>query len=361
MKVNFSDRVINKNSSNIRFKGYSGKSNNVASQNSLDYCVHQTSFFRDIETLEFLRDKIFDVFPKGTRIADFGCSNGEELYSIMMLLSPNNADRRYKATGFDVAPRVVERAQVGPFFTKDDYIEAVIDNKAGYSCSNKKYLRNLFFNCFETVPDDFISDAKRFYRYDILDKQIKSETNPQKFLKLKCFKEISEHRLDYPIGKTYLPKKEFVQNRVNFKVGDVANMSQLIRPDGKAGVIIFKNAWFHVLGSHRTLDMSKINLDKAQIIMEMAYKELPENGLFVIGNLERDHLYDKVMLKGSRVRKLLQNNIEITTVDTVFHEMVRKAGFKPLFYDAVRDKSGLLSKDTVYLPSVWQKVSRIVR
>ncbi|HTS46760.1 MAG TPA: chemotaxis protein CheB, partial [Bryobacteraceae bacterium] len=87
-----------------------------------DIFIHVTSFFRDPESLRILQKRVLVNFTPGKssrtiRIWVPGCSSGEEVYSIAMLLIETLGQRRPAATiqifGTDISERSVQRARAG--------------------------------------------------------------------------------------------------------------------------------------------------------------------------------------------------------------------------------------------------------
>lgn len=344
---------LNNRRNQVSFSGYNNKTYNVRSKNKMAYCIHETYFFRNIESLEFIRDYILKNFPKGTNIADFGCSNGEEAYSLGMLLSRQNKDQKYKITGYDLSQKVLNLAQSGPFERLDGKSESVINIDREYNISSRKYLRDLFFECFDKLPAKYLQSCLSNEQKQHLDEKIKNQKDLEKLLILKCIKNMASNPYKYDPGNIYLPKADFVKGVFDFKQGDINDISQILKPEGKTGVIIFKNAWYHVTGSRRTYASEEIELEKAEKIMKAANKILLTNGILVVGNLQNDHLYS-----GNQGRYLYQNDKRIKICDdTPFHNALRKSGFKPIFYEQIKSEHDENIKKEIYLPSVWQKAT----
>lgn len=344
--------LINSYPKALSFNGYNYKTCNVKSENKLNWLLNQTLFFRNIETLEFAQKYITNNFPNGTHIADFGCSNGEEAYSLMMLLNKQNKDKKYTITGYDLSPKVIELAQSGPFEIINDYNEGYIKSTREHKYIDKRYLKGLFRDCFEDVPEKFITNRGWYGDESIINSKIKQETDAKKLLRLKCFREIVRRPNNFELGNTYVPKQEFVEDVVDFKLGDVNKLSKIIKSDGKTGVIIFKNAWYHVSGAYYEFNIKKLNMAGVEKIIKAAHNTLPEKGLFVVGNLENDHLYSE-----QKSHFKIQDHKRILVCDeTPLAELLRQNGFKPIFYEQVKDKYGAENKNGIYLPSVWQKI-----
>lgn len=81
--------------------------------------TNKTSFFREPEHFDFLRDQVFPVWAderRPIRIWSAGCSTGEEAYSIAILLlehMPRISERDIRILATDISPRVLEVARSG--------------------------------------------------------------------------------------------------------------------------------------------------------------------------------------------------------------------------------------------------------
>ena len=87
-----------------------------------DIFVHVTGFFRDPECFQALRKRVFPKLhlnrrPAPMRVWVAGCSTGEELYTIAMLLTEalgaNVHQTRIQLFGTDISGPAVERARIG--------------------------------------------------------------------------------------------------------------------------------------------------------------------------------------------------------------------------------------------------------
>jgi len=115
----------------VFFKGYGGSTKNINSSNKTNECIHESHFMRNAESLEFVSNYVKKEFPNGTHIADFGCSNGEEAYSLGMLLHDSNKNKKYTITGFDLIPGVVKDAKAALFNIgrgSDNYESFLVSN-----------------------------------------------------------------------------------------------------------------------------------------------------------------------------------------------------------------------------------------
>ena len=88
-----------------------------------DIFIHVTSFFRDPESLQALQQMVFAKAPskekseRTIRVWVAGCSSGEEIYSIAMLLIEQLGAQRNRTAiqffGTDISERAIEQARAG--------------------------------------------------------------------------------------------------------------------------------------------------------------------------------------------------------------------------------------------------------
>ncbi len=338
-----------KNTGNISFRSYTGITNHRESNNKMSEFRHQSHLMRDFETLMFAKNYVEKTFPKGIHIADFGCSNGEEAYSLLTLLHDANKDKKYKVTGYDIIPKVVEDAKKGIFKLSGDTFELYLKNELNFRAPSAEYqfAKNKFNDCFKEVPKNWNSFNIYHPRYKVKAKKI-NPANEDINLTL--------NRLEYMLlpngnlndsGKFYIPKKGMFDGVIDFKVGDILNLDKNTLPQN-TGVVIFKNSLYHVIGS-RTNDYENIDTKPALELFKKINKALPEDGLFVLGTLSHDHFFthrdfeklNSFILKNGKAIKAFNNS--------PIHKALREAGFKPIFY----------TLGDAYLPAIWKKVRHL--
>lgn len=335
------------------FKGYNSATYDAPSKNQQTWCIHETAFFRDIDTMEFAKDYITKKFPNGTHIADFACSNGEEAYTLLMLLSEQNGDKKYKVTGYDISKRVLELAESGPFKINYTFTEGFVTQDVLYENYPKKHYRKLFFDSFKKVPKKFLQIWPSSRVEEFLTARIKSENNASKRLKLMCLRQIIKHHDDYTPDNAFILKKKFINGVFDAKLGDIADIEQLVKSDGKTGIVMFKNAWFHIMDSWSRSDINRLNIKGVGDTIVHISRVLPKDGILVVGTLETDHLFNK---EKTPIKTIKFNDTEIKTCEnTVFHKLLLDSGFVPIFYERVRDILGDFDKSKIFLPSVWKK------
>ncbi len=289
---------------NISFKSFEedtnlvGKSEFIAGRYN-----HHTSFIRNFPTLKFVSNYLKYNFPAGTHIAEFGCSQGQKPYSLLIMLDSFNQDKRYTITGYDI-PNVIKSAKQGIY--RLDFAD-----KNEQEIFNEKFgLKNTFFEYFDEI--------KRW------------KTKESTFV---------------------TPNSKKTKGLIEFKVGNILNIDKILEPK-KSGVIIFQNALYHIFDI-----CEKINDDKLNTVKELftkIYDTLPNKGIFVLGSLTTDHVLEDT----DRINFTLkyQNNQRIKVYDSSkIHNHLREVGFEPIFYEKAALHIVNPAFEDVYLPAVWQK------
>jgi len=208
-----------------------------------------------------------------------------------------------------------------------------------------------FQTCFEqitpemsrSITEDTIKKATR---------NILTETDKIKIEELKKILMFSHIPSGERYGPYVYPKQGVFDKVVNFEVGDIHNLYTQLKLPQNTGVIIFKNAWYHLTGFYFEKPANQVVLDEVSQVLDKIKKSLKNKGILVVGQLEDDHLFDD----SQATRTIFQNGKRIKICDTTpFHELLKEKGFKPIFYEQIHNGDGEEIKNGVYLPSVWKK------
>ena len=341
---------LEKDTLNISFKGTDLVSSAPdLCKNIFPYCRHKTYFFRNIKTLDFIKDYALKTFPQGTPVAVFGCSTGEEPYSLATMFMQHNRDKKYPITGYDLISKIINIAKTGLF--RNDYkaYEGFLTDGSKVTDFNSPY-KTAFWEYFEQIPseisglitDNVIKKASR----DIL-----TETDPTKIKELKKILMFSHVPCSERHGTFVYPKPGVFDEIVDFEVGDIHDLNNQLKLPKNTGVIMFKNAWYQLTGFNFQIPASNVVLDDVSQVLDKIKKSLADNGILVVGQFKNDHLFDS----SQATRHIVQNGEKIEICDsTPFHKLLRKKGFKPVFYEVIHYK-GKEVENGVYLPSVWRK------
>jgi len=266
--------------------------------NKLDYICSDTQFFRDPISLMFLTRYLAQNFPDGTHIANFGCSSGEETITISTMLQGINQDRKYTITGYDTSDKMLDIAQKGIY----EY-DSVKDFK--------KNLNRHGFNDFSFYFDGDMEAGQE---------------------------------------ESFQVKNEVFQDILGYKKGNIFEIDKILEQEDEQaknpGVIVFRNAWYHLTGNLDPQVYSDYNLDTVRETVKKIHKILPENGILVCGNSEREHLfYDNPEFLDPLVT---EGGYDFSP----FHNVLKEEGFEPVFYSGCQRPY-----DEVYVPIIWKKIS----
>jgi chemotaxis protein methyltransferase CheR len=82
--------------------------------------TNKTSFFRESQHFDYLREQLFPLFAANGRVTIWsaGCSTGEEAYTLAMLTQehlPSVDPRRIRILATDISARVLETARAGEY------------------------------------------------------------------------------------------------------------------------------------------------------------------------------------------------------------------------------------------------------
>lgn len=300
-------------SSNINFGGRAiveklGKDTYVGARNFL---IQETAFFREPETLEFIKDYVMKVFKNKSEIniIDGACSCGYETFSLAMLF--DKLAQKVNITGFDIGEQAIEAAKKGKFEIKSlKYPHKYEDiMKKSVAAFNDDYLafvpqetlnikqleyKKMFNDFFDEIPNykEKLSLAERFQRF--------------------LFKKM------LPISqvKGYQVKPEKADT-CRFVQGDILKLDNIV-DSNSADVILFRNALYHLttyegpMGFKLPLPDDEIILAVKKVV-EQVDKALSPEGLFVIGSHPSDHM--------------------LTAGETLYSEL-EKRGFTPALKDS---------------------------
>lgn len=120
-------------------------------------------------------------------------------------------------------------------------------------------------------------------------------------------------------------------------------------------VILFKNALYHIISfSPKDSD----DFTAAENLITQINKKLPIGGLFVMGALPADHIYENKKQDYIKDLKTMIQDGKIIRVydESRVHNILRSKGFESVFYQQEFDIMGDPIKNGNYLPSVWQKM-----
>ena len=294
--------------SNISF--YGNDSFEKTKKNKIGTINHQTAFFREPKTDEFVQGYIKKVFRKKSEIniVSGACSSGEEVYSYACML--NDLHKKVNIVGFDIDNKVLKEAEDGIFD-----IKRYKDNKKGCRLisenfllenndSKSKYLRRCkenFFKYFnelsskETLPITYCNSLSKA----IIDKKAHSDRLFWQELGINLDKEQIKKMITSGLLKSNetFDTQKFKVNRallnncnLEFRYGDIRKLKDLFKEDSKIDVLLYRNALYHTLCNKGNDVVERLPKATSERIMNSISKEMhrivSDNGLVVFGEDE---------------------------------------------------------------------------
>lgn len=319
----------------ICFKAYQGQTTVMNEKGCKVTVNNKTAFFRNYPTLDFTAEYLAKNFPQGTEIAEYGCSLGYKTYGLAMKMDEFNRDKKFRITGYD--------------------FKEVLDKKNSkmYTISPYSEYDELLFGNYKSTKDLSKEEAqeitKTFNKYF-------SPYNPEN---IKTPKEKEYYSNCKMSGiKIFSPNEDLTDGLVSFKTGNILDIDKTLNPK-KTGAVIFQNALYNLYNRSCIVgDIDTVSLEKIFNLFKKINKVLPQNGIFVLGNLPADHLYD--CDEDNFFTLKYQNNKCIKVFeDSKIHNMLYACGFEPVFYEGAPSGTPICEGEYFYLPSVWKKTREV--
>jgi len=279
---------INQNYSyKTSFKGcFSSESLPVAFKNKklCSYLIHESAFFRDLDLLEFTINHLKKLKKPVLNIVSGACSEGFELLSAKMLAE--NAGLKVNCIGFDLGENAIQKAK------SFNYSILLPKKESGYA------------------------DMPGFSDSFLVFKDIKNMSEKEKKLK----RIFDEHFVinifniyktnDFLISqKTNVRLKKEQQENVKFILGNLLEMDTFIEPN-TVDALFFKNSLYHLTYGETDMIPTHELKNLLNRVAKQISKALSKNGIFILGNLPRDHEF---------------------IVGNETYEALEKQGLKPIF------------------------------
>lgn len=284
-------------------------------KNSIGRLVHETAFFREAETDEFLKNFILTQWKNKPKINIIcgACSTGEEVITLSMLL--NEIKNKVSILGLDISHNSIKEAKSKIYEMSYNPLRNTsadrdrflwLPNKKELSNKEKEY-KNLFEQFFEKIE---IKEMPLF--------GTRTNTNS-------IFIRFLDKLADFLIGKKgnrqyegiFVLKDEAARN-CSFQQADIMDID-LITSEKKADIITFRNALYHlitketVIERYLTLESDAI-LDK---ILNKIKTSLNDDGLIIFGKEEGEQILSNCILPKGLVKngfKPLNGKEETATV-----------------------------------------------
>jgi len=282
----------------------------VKHQNSLKFSGNEhyeengltkaTAMFREAPYLEWVSDILgYLVSHSGVNnfsIADYGCSSGEEAYSLSMLLKDQGV--KYELTGYDFAGPALHHAQQG---------KIGINNKAEFLRTHPNTLVNTNSDPIAIALSTIFRHQHAQFEDEFLnaDSASKVRSEPQrKHYRLfhKYFKK--QPNESSPDRTIYVLRPDQKLN-CNFEAGDIRNILST-RGQNSTDVLLFRNALYHLITESRTTQdedgkvVAKrypLNTTQTKLILDNLFRQfnkvLKPGALLVLGPKEHRQHYQQ--------------------------------------------------------------------
>ena len=292
-----------------------------------------TSFYRDIETLDCAATLLKKTFPKGTDILDFASSNGEEAISLYSLLDKSSG--KYKIYCFDTSDRAVELGKKGIYtvFYPMSYDYLLLPDFSMINGSDTREIKSKFYSIMEETKKP---------GYEINDINYISQI---------------EKLPDYKIR--YYKLKDEYKNNIEINKGNINNIDKVL-PNKKVGAVLFRNAMYIETGNLSANEFSfseDLDINKKEIIkkiVDKVYDKLLTGGLFILGDIEKDHIYIADNHVDDKDKIFIRNYCTSIYKNSPLWEALSKDGrFEPVLYKNV-DSPVILEKGEK-VPTIWRK------
>ncbi len=268
-----------KQSSKPSFKGHLGHETIKYLGEDLTL-IQETGFFRGSKSLKLMVDYLNTIFKNIKKsIVVGGCSTGEEVYSVKMLMENNPVH----ITGIDLSKNAITFAKNGvypiyiPLDKKADevlklkrihaYDDAYLSDKDRQITKEEKKYAAMFSKMFEMLNVDNINTS--FGKFKSL---VRHEIDNESFF------------LGSRMYKLKTPQKD-----CEFMQGDICDILYLF-PNNKHHAITFRNALYHIAGMRNDISKFSVSYLEAKTVMHMLFRDinkaLEKYGLFVMGERE---------------------------------------------------------------------------
>lgn len=295
-----------------------------------------TAFYRDLYTLLNVTKLLQDTFPEGADILEFAASNGEEAITLHSLLNDKNKIY-YPIHSYDVSDKAIQLANLN--------IHSVFSDSHDTFLLKGKY------------RDDLLNDMSRCFNElmeEIPEPEI--EINDKDFMEFRRFDD--EFKVKY-----FKVKDEYLKH---FKVqkGDIRNLPEIM-PEKQVGAIFFRNAFYHLTNNHifeNVYDKPILdniwNTNKEEVIEDVVskvYDKLLPGGFFVIGNDEKEHIYQADKFTPREEYYFDDVTDEYIRLKSPLEKALRKDGrFKPV----VSSRCYSSAMGDFMIHTVWQKIEK---
>ena len=249
---------------------------------------HETAFFREYNTMKKSVEYLKKTFPDVSepQIIIGACSSGEQALSVKMLLK----GQKPHILGFDISKKSIDEANsltYKIYQPKDEKSRKNIQDR-GLSAYNDEFLA---FDIKKQTLSKTQQKLKKIFNQTFVETKPESEglnTFSMYMKKIRCF--ISGFKKPKFIVKTFKPRNP---NNLGCKFveGDIQSLDK-IAPEGKAHMLSFSNALYHLITEDVCCGADREQLPKEEAmsiiknVAKQVNKALIHKGLFTLGEHE---------------------------------------------------------------------------
>ena len=298
-------RSLSQNADSVHFSGHFGVEKYA--KNGIGCLIHETGFFRDMQTKDFVKNYILKNFAdrNPVKILVGGCSTGEEALTYSMLL--NDIGKQIKILGFDISEESIKNANSKKFLMQK--IDKAPKGFMDISFQYKRTLQDEFlaFPAEKALSGEKLSRKKLFDEFfyisdevPVLPKEKLGERINNWFIR-KCLK------IHIPTFENkYAVLKDGKEENCKFVTGDILELDEITKGE-KYDVITFTNALYHVISDMVGNNLYRVLNKNAESTLEklsvQLRKNLNEKGIFVLGEEEALQTFDNGL-----VARVLERN-----------------------------------------------------
>lgn len=366
-------KILNK-TNNTYFGSYYKVTEEKKGNNNLSCCISESHFMRNLNSGNFAVDYITKTFPNGGNIVVHGSSQ-LGAYTFATLFHPSNKDKKYKITGFDIVPEVIEDAKLGvlnigayigdklglPILSRDPDEAYLIESyRSQILTPVQLYAKKAFEECFDKIPDSWrhFNVFHPNFKRKVEKRLIEPGDNPDLTIKRLEYMHIPGRR-EMKSGLDFIPKNGTFNNVLDFKVDDITKIASTLKEDS-VEMLSFQNALYHILGADDNGEYRNFDASPAEDLFKKINKVLKQDGIFVLGNLRREHLISSTDELRTQCIDFSRKKQVLKVDNSPIHQLLFKSGFEPIYYEFTPLYKTLdYKKIGIYLPTVWKKVRHL--
>ena len=157
----------------------------------------------------------------------------------------------------------------------------------------------------------------------------------------------------------YYKLKDEHKDKIEINKGNINNIDKVL-PNKKVGAVLFRNAMYIETGNFSANEFSfneDLNINKKEIIekiVDKVYEKLLPGGLFILGDIEKDHVYIADNHVNDKDKIFVSDYCTFIYKNSPLWEALSKDGrFEPVLYKNV-DAPVILGKEQK-VPTIWRK------